>query len=132
MADGKKEFILKDGDTPQNAYGVGTYGVYQRILPEAYEAQYTPQMVEYCHELMQYLEPQVNPTMWLPLEEDELQTITNLKSELVSFMEENLSKFLLRQRPMSEWDQFQKDLDSMGVEEMLSIYDTAYKRVMDK
>ena len=132
VADGKKEFILKDGDTPQNAYGVGTYGVYQRILPEAYEAQYTPQMVEYCHELMQYLEPQVNPTMWLPLEEDELQTITNLKSELVSFMEENLSKFLLRQRPMSEWNQFQKDLDSMGVEEMLSIYDTAYKRVMDK
>ena len=131
IVDGKKEFILEEGETPQAKYGVGTYGLYQRLEPGANEASYTDEMVESCHKALEYLEPQANPTMWVPLTEDELERITTLKSELVSFMEENLSKFLLQQRPMSEWDAFQEDLKQMGVDEMLQIYDTAYKRVME-
>ena len=132
VADGRKQFILEGDEQPQTKYGVATYGVYQRIYTEANEATYTEEQVDACHEVMQYLEPKSNPTMWVPLTEEEAVEVSNLKAELVSFMEEGLSKFLLLQRPMSEWDQFQADLKDMGVDRMLSLYETAYDRVKDK
>ena len=132
VKDGRKQFILKEGEDVQNKYGVATYGLYQRISTEANEAIYSEEQVAACHEVLGYLEPRSNPASWVPLEEDEITEITDLKAELVSYMEENLSKFLLGQRPMSGWDEFQKGLDQMGAARMLEIYTTAYDRIKDK
>ena len=128
-ANGKKKFILQEGEMPQNAYGVTLAGLYQRLWPEANEATYTEEQVAACHEVMQYLETNSNVTWWIPLTDDEAKRVADLKTELTSFMEEQLSKFLLLQRPISEWDQFQKDLDDMGVDELLGIYTAAYDRL---
>ena len=44
-------------------------------------------------------------------------------------LEEELSKFMLSQQPMSNWDAFQEGLVEMGCEELLEIYETAYSRI---
>ena len=129
VADGKKSFILADGEVVQNTYGVGTYGLYQRMDTAANEAIYTDEQVAACHELLNYLEPRSNPASWVPLEEEEEKRIQNLKAEITAYMEESVSKFLLGQRPMSEWDDFQKGLEQMGVDELLEIYSAAYARI---
>lgn len=126
---GRRQFILAEGDTPQNAYGVTLRGLYQRLLPEANEATYSEEQVAACHEMVNYVETNTNMTWWIPLTDDEADRVADLKAELVSFMEENLSKFLLGQRPMSEWDAFQEDLKDMGVEELISLYSTAHERL---
>lgn len=131
VVEGKKEFILGEGETPIAKYGVGSYGLYQRIDVSANEASYTEEMVESCHKALEYLTPQANPVLWVPLNDEEMTRANELNTEIQPFMEENLSKFLLQQRPMSEWDSFLEDLREMGVDEYLQIYDTAYKRVMD-
>lgn len=133
IEDGKKKFILPAADAAPNAtYGVGTYGVFQRIHEEAYEAIYSEEQVAACREAMQYIEPRVNPTFWLPLNEEEADRVNVLRPELSTYIEENISKFLLGQKPLSDWDSFQQGLKEMGSEELLAIYDTAYSRVMNK
>ena len=43
-----------------------------------------------------------------------------------------LRKFLLGQKPMSEWDNFVAGLDDMQVDELLQIWDEAYSAAMSK
>ena len=130
VVDGRKQFILEGDEQPQNKYGIATYGLYQRILTEANEATYTLEQVEACHEVLQYLEPNSLPTQWLPLTEDEASEANAIISEVNNYTDEQLSKFLLGQTPMSEWDTFQKGLADSQIDRLLEIYDQAYKRVI--
>ena len=132
VVDGQKKFILKEGSSPMLDYGVGTYGTYQRIDVAANEAIYTQEQVEQCHEAVKYTEDHANLTLWLPLNDDERKRVDELHSTLLSYCQEELSKFLIDQQPLSNWDNFQEGLVELGVEELLSIYDTAYKRVMSE
>ena len=44
-------------------------------------------------------------------------------------MEENIQKFIIGQKPLSEWDSFKEEMKELPLEELLSIYETAYNRV---
>ena len=79
-----------------------------------------------------YTEDNVNPVLWLPLNEEEQKVYDELYTSLVSYTEESLSKFILKQTPMSEWDNFQKGLQDMGIDRLLEAYTSAYNRVMGK
>ena len=132
VVDGKKKFILKEGEQPQIAYGVGTYGLYQRIDEEAYEASYSQENVEACRATMPYLETYANPTMWIPFSDEEASRATQLVMELKSYCDEEISKFMLGQKPLTEWDAFQTGLTQMGVDELLKLYSQAYDRVVSE
>lgn len=129
VENGKKSFSNLVGDeTPQSKYGFGTYGVYQRIETAAYSAIYTEEQNEQGKTAYTYTETNVNPVLWLSLNEEESKVRSELKDALINYTDEQISKFLLRQTPMSEWDVFQKNLRDMGVERMLGVYDEAYRR----
>ena len=40
-----------------------------------------------------------------------------------------MTKFLLGQEPMSKYDEFVETLKSMGVQDVLDVYEAAYDRV---
>ena len=42
-----------------------------------------------------------------------------------------MHKFLLRSEPLSAWDGFVAELNNLGVQELLDIYDEAYRRVAE-
>ena len=132
IVDGKRKFILEGDEQPQNKYGIATYGLYQVLEVEANEATYTDEQVAACRQVLQYLEPQANPTMWMPFAEEEAQEAMDLKSALDSYTGEQLSQFLLGQKPMSEWDTFVKGLDDLHVDRLLEIYTQAYRRIVEK
>ena len=69
---------------------------------------------------------------WLTYPEDEADQVTQLYVEINAYLVEQLSLFLLRQQPMSEWDVFQKGLKEIGVDKLLDHYRSAYKRAMEK
>ena len=132
VEDGRRTFILKEGEQASNAYGVGTYGLYQVIDEEAYEATYTEENVAACRQALTYLEENANPVKWLTYPEDEADQVTQLYVEINAYLVEQLSLFLLRQQPMSEWDVFQKGLKEIGVDKLLDHYRSAYERAMEK
>lgn len=131
VVDGSRRFILgSETDTPRMRYGMGSYGLYQRMDVDAYEAGYTKEQVEACRMTLNYLEDHINPVVWLPLNDEESDVVDNLRPEIQSYVDENLSKFLLGQQSMSEWDKFQQGLSEMDVERLLGAYDSAYTRLM--
>ena len=132
VVDGKKKFILENGEQAQIRYGVGTMGTFQLIEQEAYETMYTEENVQAGRDTLPFLEPYSNPTLWLAFNEEEESRRAQLATELRSYTDEELSKFLLEQKPLSEWDSFRKGLEQMGVQELLSIYEQAYARVAGK
>ena len=132
VVDGERQFITEEGETAQQAYGVATYGLYQRIDPKAYAAAYTKEQIEQGEKAYTYTEQFVNPVKWLAFNGEEQQTYREYFDALKNFNDEQLSKFLLGQRPMSEWDAFQKELKDMNVDGILDIYRSAYDRAMGK
>ena len=62
-------------------------------------------------------------------ENDEYNTIY---ADIRTMVEENLSKFAVGDRPMSEWDQFIQDLYDLGLEDCIAIQQDAVDRYYDR
>jgi putative aldouronate transport system substrate-binding protein len=131
VVDGRKQFILDEQNTPaRNLYGVGTYGLYQLVDVESNEALYTDESNENAHRIINWLEPQFNPYEWLSLNEEEVLVKQEIEVNIDSFVNDQLSKFFLGERPMSEWDNFVQEIYNMGLEQMLEVYEQAYARTL--
>ena len=129
VKDGKRYYLCGENENAQQKYGVGTYGVYQRMDPAAIEALYSEEQIEACREIVDYTEPNTNPLLWMSFTEDEMSRKIKLEQDICTYAQEEMSKFLLGQEPLSEWDTFQKGLKESGVDELLQIYKEAYDRI---
>jgi len=130
VVNGEKEFILpSEGDTCQTLYGIATAGVYQRIDEAAFGAVYTKEQAAEAHKVSEWLEPNVNPMWWLSFTEKEESRRAQLKDNIDPYIQEMLSKFMLGQEPISNWDSFVETLKGMGSDELVEIYTNAYNRV---
>ena len=75
---------------------------------------------------------ETHPTLWLPLNKEEDNEATTLKQDIGTYVEENISKMLVGQLPMSYWDTYVKDVKDAGADRLVEIYSQAYDRVMGK
>ena len=133
VVNGKKQFIMDDkGTPPRNLYGIGTYGLYQVVDPESNEALYTEENVREARKAINYLEDRANPLHWLPLNEAETEIQSQLGTTIKTYVDEQLSKFMLDQRPLSEWDAYVQEVKALGVDDLIKMYETAYNRIMKK
>ena len=60
---------------------------------------------------------------------EESDQVADLSTSITSFVTENLEKFILGQRPLTEWDNFRAELSELPIEELLAIYENAYAKV---
>lgn len=132
VVDGKREFILTGDESPNTKYGAGTFGLCQRTDPESNEAIYTEEQRAQSKIAYTNTEDHANPTLWLSFTDDEAAKVSDLGVALNTFLFEQISRFLLKQRPLSEWDSFVAEAKRMNIDELLNIYDTAYKRALNK
>lgn len=68
----------------------------------------------------------------LSFTEDELNTRKSLEVSMDTFFDQNIVKFIEGTRDMSEWDSFAQEVKDMGLDEILSIYESAYERYKAK
>ncbi len=130
VEDGKRKFLLDEGETATQRFGMTTYGLYQRIDPNSKATAYSEELVKMLELAHGNMEKQVNPVLWLALNPDEQREVDIIMDSVKSYTEEGLSKFLLGQESMSLWDSFQSKLREMGVDRLVEIYDSAYKRAI--
>ncbi len=130
-ADGKNQFILSEGERVSTKYGITSYG-YQVIVPEAYESTYTKENIDACIESLNYLEEQTNPRNWMAFNDDEDNRVAAIWDDMDAYIAEEMSKFILGQTPMSDWEKFQKGIEDMGEAELIEIFTGAYNRAMGK
>jgi putative aldouronate transport system substrate-binding protein len=64
----------------------------------------------------------------LPFTLEEQERIKAIQSDLATLLEENINKFILGLKPVSEYDRFVDDAKRLNIEEGVKIYQTAYDR----
>lgn len=129
LENGEKKFILDEKGTPaRNLYGIGTAGLYQIVDPTSNEALYTRENVEGARKAINFLEARSNPKNWLSGNEQEIEIMRQTGKTIETYAEEQLSKFILGMRPISEWDAYVKEVEALGLDKLLDAYDKAYKR----
>lgn len=62
---------------------------------------------------------------------DETKRVAELVGPIFSLRDEYLSKFITGLLPMDKWDEYTGKMKALKVEELMSIYNTGYKRYVD-
>ena len=63
---------------------------------------------------------------------EEAETYSTLMSDIETLVQENATKFVIGERSMSEWDDFQASLWQMGLQTCIDIQQAAYDRFMNR
>ena len=127
---GEKEFILSDdGSDINNLYGLQTYGTYQRVDPIVSIEAMSDEQGAMVEEARNYYEDRTCPKFWMAFSDEELKRRELVRPEIEAYTQEMISKFILEQAPLSEWDTFVKTIKDMGLEEFLNVHREAYARV---
>ncbi len=128
--DGKKEFIVEgEGETAQTLYGFKTIGAYLRIDPECIDAAISEEQASTTDFIIGNIYPNLDPTLYLEFSADDSKIIADYETSLKTVVEENLQKFIIGQRPLSEWDEFKEELSTLPIEELLAVYDREYSKL---
>lgn len=130
VVDGKKRFILpEEGDSSKLLYGIQTAGTYLRVDPESVDISVSEEQAATTDFLLENTYPELDPTLYLSLSSEDASKIADYSTTLETFIEENIQKFVLGQRPLAEWDKFQEELSQLPVAELLAVYEEAYNKI---
>lgn len=130
VKDGQKQFILGKDEDIRKKYGFQTYGTIQRADPEAAMAYYLASFSrEDMDTMIENTEASYNPAKWIAFNDEEQAVRADLGTAIRTRAQEMISKFLMGQEPLSNWDSFVKNLNEMGVDDLLAVYESAYNRV---
>lgn len=64
-----------------------------------------------------------------PFTNDETEKLKDLNTKVSTIANQNYDKFIMGDRPISEWNNFVKELTDAGAKEIEKIYNTAYERL---
>jgi len=95
-----------------------------RALKESYS---TDQAVEYIDAVLSTRTP-MEPNPPAPLSEADLEQASLLGTPLKDTVDTNTLRFILGERPMSEWDAFVAELESKGLQQYVDLYNGARER----
>ena len=124
--DGKRKWLAGENADISNTYGLFTPGAYTCVDSAAYNYQYSDNMVEIAEEYKNYATENPSPFFTMAFPEEVAAERADTWVALNGLCAENLSKFLLGQRPMEEWEDFVSELNDLGVERVLEIYDATF------
>lgn len=129
IVDGKKKFIIAEGETMEVLYGFKTIGSYLRLDSDAVDASLSDEAAGVVDFIRENTYPKLDPTVYLEFSPDDAALLADYDTSIKTYVEENIQKFIMGQRSLSEWDQFQKDLKGFPIDELLAIYEKAYDKI---
>lgn len=87
-----------------------------------------PADIEVAEKLSEYLPEEVWPTFTFT--EEENNELTNY-SDISKYVDEMQAKFITGEIPFSEWDDYVKTIEDLGLEEYMRIQEQAYNRYLE-
>lgn len=128
IEDGERVFILpSENASIQTAYGMRTIGAYLRIDPKSIDVACSKEQASVTDFILENTYSKLDPTIYIGFTSEEKEKIADLSTSISTFVEENLAKFILGQRPISEWESFRAELLALPVDELLAVYEAAYE-----
>ena len=126
-ANGNKDYILTEDETAQFKYGFKTTGACLRIDPECINASISDEQAATTDFMLDNTYPYLDPTIYMDFTAEDAAKISEYTTTLTTVVEENLQKFIVGQRPISEWDAFQEELSTLPIDDLLAIYEKTYQ-----
>ncbi len=126
---GEKKWLVDDYGSPYGDLGMGTPGLYQCVEFAANEALYSEEQGSAGKEFSPYQEELYNPASIMAFEGDLQDEFAEISTEIRGYSEEMLSKFILGQIPMSDWDSYVQGLRDRNVDRLLELYTEQYNRI---
>lgn len=124
---GKKQFTggYMDVSDMRKKTGLSTDGTYTWFDYDAHLSLSSPELQDAYEQAPKYdSEQQPRPAMT----QEELEMISTVGQTLQKTRDQNLAKFITGQRNLSEWDSYVEELKEIGVDKVVSVYQTAYDR----
>ena len=106
--------------------GFETDGFYERFNFDAESSLFSNEVKSAIEQARPYDLPQ-QPV--LSYTEDELEIYSTVGDTVSTFVSEEASKFLLGERSFDTWDDYVKQVNAMGVDQLLKIHQDSYDRI---
>ncbi len=126
--DGKRKFkdVYKEANDLRRESGIQTAGTYGWFDFKAWLSLVKESEQFSYQEAPKYVFPTYNRLPALTQEEAASLAVSN--DQLYKFYTASISKFILGDTPMTEWDKFTQDLDKYDLKKLLTTYQTALDR----
>ncbi len=129
VVDGKRRFILDEDENANAKYGFKTIGTYLRVDPAVIDASISEEQAATTDFMLEHTYPHLDPKMYMEISAEDSALVADYETSLKTVVEENIMKFVIGQRPLTEWDAFQKELSELPVSELLAIYEKEYNKI---
>jgi putative aldouronate transport system substrate-binding protein len=126
-ADGANKYlpIVKDVATRAVSFGLRTAGVNAWFDNEANISLMNEETKAAYMEAGKHIKPASKTAIFTKEERESI----SLKQEAIGkYVSENISKFIIGQRPMSEWDAYVKGVNDLGLSDVLKVFEQASAR----
>lgn len=128
MENGKRRFIdAEDLSAVRKNYGLSTYGFYLRLDYDSHISTFSEELTKAVVESRKY---DLDPVPTVVLTEAETESTQVIADNILKYMQEQVSKFIIGSRPLSEWDKYVKELEGMGLGKLLEVQNKAYERYL--
>lgn len=117
--------VVTDTATRSIEFGLRTAGVNAWFDNEANIELYNEETKEAYLEAAKHIGPAAETVVFT---KEERESISLKREAIGKYVSENISKFVLGQKPMSEWDAYVKGLDDLGLQDVLKVFEEAYAR----
>lgn len=128
------DFVHNNPDGKSAKEAVGTFSPVQSAWPSLFHYDThlefnPPYNVEALEKLVPAAVPAL-PNLGFSPEDDERRR--EIMADIDTFVDEQITKFILGQEPLSNWDNYVNTVKEMGIEEVLEIYQKAYDAWLNK
>jgi putative aldouronate transport system substrate-binding protein len=86
----------------------------------------------YSRKVMEEANGIVEPDPTLSFKDDQKDIIRNKGTSISDYFKENIDKFIMGARPITEWEQFIEELNKRGLGEVGEVYNAAYQAYLTK
>lgn len=133
VVDGKRVFITdKDNNIPKIVFGFGSAGAGLRKDPSATDASDSVDLAAVKPMILETTMTKQNPRLYMALAPDDMQNVIDTNVAINNYKNEMLGKFLLGQESLDNFDAFCDNMENLGVNDVLAVYDAAFKTISNQ
>ena len=111
----------------KQATGLETFGVYPRYDFNGELSTFSPECRSATEEARKYDLPQ-QPV--LAFNDEEQSIVNTVGTNVKTFVDEQVSKFLLGERSFDEWDSYVAEVEALGLADLKAVHESSYARVL--
>ena len=107
----------------KQATGLETFGFYQRYDFNGELSTFSPECRSATEEARKYDLPQ-QPV--LAYNDEEQSVVNTVGTNVKTFVDEQVSKFLLGERSFDEWDSYVAEVEALGLADLKAVHESSY------